>query len=250
MKTRMMLEMKSDDKSKRTLSQIVKDTLQEEGPQGFFLGLKPYFIYSVSSYLVFFFSYETIKALTDAHTFGEIWLAGLSSGVITTLLTSPLSMVSNYIISAGKKEKRKLGYAEAIQEIHQKYGFQGFYTGLYFSLMLVINPTINMTVFEKLKVILPRVMEKNSALFLAGAISKLCATIATYPLTTVRTNMQSKPDVKALKVILFILKNFGPLGFYKGLQAKVMHSVLNSSLMLFLYERINEIVVKAVAGGA
>lgn len=93
-------------------------------------------------------------------------------------------------------------------------------------------------------------MEKNTGLFLAGALSKLCATVTTYPLTTVRTTMQSKPNQKSLKIILFILKEFGPLGFYKGLQAKVVHSVLNSALMLFLYERINEVVVRAVVSGA
>jgi len=117
-----------------------------------------------------------------------------------------------------------------------------------FSLLLVINPTINMTFFERLKVILPKMMNKDFALFLSGAISKLLATVSTYPLTTVRTNMQSGSGMTSLESILYILENFGPFGFYKGLSAKILQSVLNSAMMLFLYERINEFVVKAVTG--
>jgi len=73
--------------------------------QGFFLGLKPYFIYSVASYWVFFIAYESFKTFFDSKSSSEIWVAGFNAGITATLLTSPLSMVSNYIISIGKVYK-------------------------------------------------------------------------------------------------------------------------------------------------
>lgn len=159
-------------------------------------------------------------------------------------------MVSNYTVSQRKKQQRHLKYFEAFKEIYETGGLKAFYNGFLFSLILVLNPTINMQFFEKLKVVLPKYMEKNKnlALFLAGALSKLAATIVTYPMQTIKTNLQSSAKGRGmLKEILFLLKEFGPLGLFKGLEAKVVHSVLNSAMMLFMAEKINSAVVAALA---
>jgi hypothetical protein len=59
-------------------------------------------------------------------------------------------------------------------------------------------------------------MQKDLALFLSGAISKLIATVITYPLQTLKTNMQGGSKFTSVEAIQYILKNFGPMGFYKG----------------------------------
>jgi adenine nucleotide transporter 17 len=156
-------------------------------------------------------------------------------------------MVSNYIVSQDKLTGRKLSYIEAFSEIYDKSGLKAFYNGYLFSLFLVLNPTINMQVFEHLKILLPRIMPKNMALFLSGALSKLAATLATYPMQTLKTVMQAGVKGRgALQEFTFLLKEFGPFGLFKGLSAKVAHSVLNSALMLFLTEKINAAVIRAV----
>lgn len=126
-------------------------------------------------------------------------------------------MVLNYIVSEKKKRNRTLGYLEAFEEVYTLSGPKAFYNGYMFSLLLVVNPTINMQVFEVLKRFLPKLTQKDLALFLAGALSKLAATLATYPMQTLKTVMQSEvKDKGALGELLYILREFGPFGLYKG----------------------------------
>lgn len=111
-----------------------------------------------------------------------------------------------------------MNYLSAIKEIYQKHGLKGFYNGLLFSLLLVINPTINMQTFEVLKPVLSKMFNKDLALFLAGALSKLVATLITYPMQTLKTVMQSgsSESRSSSAQLFYILKEFGPQGFYKG----------------------------------
>jgi adenine nucleotide transporter 17 len=139
------------------------------------------------------------------------------AGLVTTTVTTPLSMVSNYIVSEKKKHKRDLPYFEGFSEIFKKSGWKGFYNGYLFSLVLVINPMVNMQAFELLKRFLPKLFQKDLALFLAGALSKLAATLVTYPLQTLKITMQAATEGRSsLNQIIFLLKEFGPLGLFKG----------------------------------
>lgn len=45
-----------------------------------------------------------------------------------------------------------------------------------------------------------------------------------------------------------IYEKYGVPGFYKGLQAKVFHSVFNIAVAFYLNEKINAGVIKAVQG--
>ena len=58
----------------------------------------------------------------------------------------------------------------------------GFYKGIIPALVLVINPVIQFTVFERLKVVMDKKMVLNGFhFFILGAVSKLIATGLTYP---------------------------------------------------------------------
>lgn len=147
----------------------------------------------------------------------KAWITSVLSGIASAILASPLSMVSNYIVSQRNNEQRSLGYFEAFLEVYQKSGITSFYNGLLFSLVLVVNPTINMQMFEKLKLVLPKLMQKDLALFLAGALSKLAATLATYPVQTVKTVMQAGLKGRGpIKEVLFLLREFGPFALFRG----------------------------------
>lgn len=150
-------------------------------------------------------------------THDKAWITSILAGIVTTTVTTPLSMVSNYIVSERKKHKRDLSYWQGFVEVFEKSGWEGFYNGYLFSLALVINPMINMQAFELLKRFLPKLFQKDLALFLAGALSKLAATLATYPMQTLKTTMQSATGGRSsLEQVAFLLREFGPLGLFKG----------------------------------
>ena len=73
-------------------------------------------------------------------------------------------------------------FASTAAKIYKEEGLKGFFKGVIPALVLVINPVIQFTAFERLKV----VVEKTRSLttfdfFVLGALSKLLATGLTYP---------------------------------------------------------------------
>ncbi len=115
--------------------------------------------------------------------------AAMVSGIINVLLITPLSVITNTIVSAEKKKGISLGFFEAISLINNQNGVMGFYKGLGVSMLLVSNPVINFTVNEIMKKFFKKFLKNDDLkFFVSGAISKFLATIFTYPITTIKTN--------------------------------------------------------------
>ncbi len=159
---------------------------------------------------------------------------------MNVFLVTPLSVTSNIIISIEKRKGVNLGFIQAVKKVYTTSGVKGFYKGLFISLILVINPVINFTIHSFLKVLIEKSgRNKDLSIFLSGAFSKLCATIATFPFTTIKTNQQGKMKKKGiLETILFIFFSYGGRGFYKGLSSKLFYTILNTAIMFLLYDKI------------
>uniref|UniRef100_A0A8C7TPA8 Peroxisomal membrane protein PMP34 n=1 Tax=Oncorhynchus mykiss TaxID=8022 RepID=A0A8C7TPA8_ONCMY len=87
--------------------------------------------------------------------------------------------------------------------------------------------------------------------FLIGAIAKAVATTVTYPLQTVQSILRfgqhtqhtgGSPLVNSLRSEMHLLINrvrkYGMLGLFKGLEAKLLQTVLTAALTFLLYEKI------------
>jgi hypothetical protein len=73
---------------------------------------------------------------------------------------------------------------------------------------------------------------------MAGALSKFISTMATYPYSTLKVNMQGKKSRRGLLMVLLeIYVSYGLKGFYKGIGSKLLGTVLNMAIMMVLYER-------------
>lgn len=86
--------------------------------------------------------------------------------------------------------------------------------------------------------------------FVMGAVAKAVATTLTYPLQTVqsilrfgrhRLNPENR-TLGSLKNVLYLLRErvrrFGLMGLYKGLEAKLLQTVLTAALMFLVYEKL------------
>jgi hypothetical protein len=82
-------------------------------------------------------------------------IASSSAGLINVFLTTPLSVISNTVIAAQKSKGVQLSILGAVKRIYDQSGVMGFYKGLFISLILVINPTINFT----LKTVFSRILK-------------------------------------------------------------------------------------------
>ncbi|GCC18924.1 hypothetical protein chiPu_0021739, partial [Chiloscyllium punctatum] len=142
--------------------------------------------------------------------------------------------------------------ADAIGRIVREEGILALWSSTFPSLLLVFNPAIQFMFYEGLKRQLRRGRTELTALevFIIGAIAKAIATTVTYPLQTVQSLLrfgQQKRDsegriVGSLRRVVYVLRQRvrkqGLLGLYKGLEAKLLQTVLTSALMFLVYEKI------------
>ncbi len=145
------------------------------------------------------------------------------------------------------------GFWAAVRMILKEEGLKGFFRGIVPALILVINPIIQYTLFEKLKERLERVKPSLTAIdfFLLGAISKLAATGSTYPYIVIKSRMQLKQGAKddaQYKSIVDgfkkIVKNEGIQGLYKGIESKLLQSVLTSAFLFAFKEEFFAVAIK------
>lgn len=78
-----------------------------------------------------------------------------------------------------------------------------------------------------------------------GALSKVLATIATYPLIVAKTMLQSKPPDRQkgkpfkgfTEALGYVIRNEGAFRLYKGLAPQIIKGFLVQGLMMMLKER-------------
>ncbi|MED6291987.1 hypothetical protein CHARACLAT_029164 [Characodon lateralis] len=144
------------------------------------------------------------------------------------------------------------GIFNAFSQIIADEGVGTLWNGTLPSLILVVNPAVQFMIYEAMKRKAGKGGRKISSakIFLIGAIAKAIATTATYPLQTIQAILrfgQYKGDGKgglmgSISNIFFLfmdrIKKYGFLGLYKGLEAKLLQTVLTAALMFVVYEKI------------
>lgn len=192
---------------------------------------------------------------------------GAIAGSINVLTTTPLWVVNTRIKMQGAKILLNQKQQEALNtlsttknesyecltdglvKIIKKEGFAALWSGTIPSLVLVSNPAVQFMIFEMLKRNLKEMLDKKELspfhIFALGAISKSVSTVMSYPLQVVQSKKRyGSPDVKnkSMTDILGDLVKTGTL--YKGMEAKLLQTVMTTALMYVFYERIYSFVTK------
>jgi hypothetical protein len=147
------------------------------------------------------------------------------------------------------------GLLDGLVKMAQREGVTSLWNGAVPSLMLVSNPAIQFMTYEAIKRRLYSVYGKHQlsavVYFLAGAVTKAVATVITYPLQLVQTklrhghNYQDLPQSSGtVQLELYILKKYGNIGLYKGMEAKLLQTILTAELMFAAYEKIANFVFR------
>ena len=152
-------------------------------------------------------------------------LVGLVAGIATIFFLTPLYVAHHRIQTEKKKEDGKSKSASKILiDLWNQEGMHGIFRGLGSGIFLTINPAIQYTLFEQMKIKFPKM-----SFILLGAISKLFATIITYPFLT--KMVQDQVDIKKKK------KEFKSL--FKGMDGKLIQCIL-SNAFLFYFRKLTE----------
>ncbi|KAH9702372.1 peroxisomal nicotinamide adenine dinucleotide carrier [Citrus sinensis] len=143
-----------------------------------------------------------------------------------------------------------------IQEVYDEAGLWGFWRGVFPTLIMVSNPSIQFMLYETMlkKIKERRALRKkdNSGvtaleIFLLGALAKLGATIVTYPLLVVKARLQAKQVTTGdkrhhykgtLDAILKMIRYEGFYGFYQGMGTKIVQSVLAAAVLFMIKEEL------------
>lgn len=187
------------------LRNAIAQTWRMEGLAGFYKGVLPSCVGNALSWGLYMYFYEGAKK-RRAEGLGDgvparlspssHMLAAWEAGTITSLLTNPIWLVKTRLQlqrDAGAVGAYH-GSIHAVRSILREEGVRGLYRGLTPALLLVSHGMVQFAVYEELKVAL---QARESTLhlganFVAGGVSKLAATVATYPSQVLRSRLQQR----------------------------------------------------------
>ncbi|XP_011313834.1 peroxisomal membrane protein PMP34, partial [Fopius arisanus] len=252
-------EVEENRQAKNTLATI-QDLVSKEGPGTLYRGIVPVLQSLCASNFVYFYTFHGLKRMRNSRnqTAGHDLLLASIAGVTNVLTTTPLWVVNTRLKTrgiGGVHEPNNNDYVtllEGIAHIWKYEGIRKLWAGTLPSLILVSNPAIQFMIYESIK------RRVNASLgtpawvfFTIGAIAKTVATTLTYPLQLVQTKLRHGHNYKNLpsnagtiQILLYILKMQGLGGLYKGMEAKLLQTVLTAALMFLAYEKISKFVFR------
>lgn len=254
---RSRLQVEENRKSKNTLA-MIKDLIKDEGSMSLYRGLGPVLTSICCSNFVYFYTFHGLRASVGSEgghsALRDLGLA-MFSGIINVLTTTPLWVVNTRLKMQGAKlteqDKDKLknycykGTIDGLFKVASTEGISALWNGTMPSLLLVSNPAVQFMIYEGLKRWATENLDKklnSSTIFLIGASAKVVSTILTYPLQLVQSKLRyGNEELKKLSLLQMfqkIIRSGGLQGLYKGLEAKLLQTVMTAALMFVFYEKI------------
>ncbi|KAM3914520.1 peroxisomal membrane protein PMP34 [Leptodactylus fuscus] len=266
------LRLQVDEKRKsRSTPAVLMEIIKEEGLFAPYRGWFPVISSLCCSNFIYFYTFNSLKTLWlngTASTTSKDLTIGFVAGVVNVLLTTPLWVVNTRLKLQGAKFRNDdikpttyTGISDAFQKILQQEGVLALWNGTLPSLLLVFNPAIQFMFYEGLKRQLLRQQTELSSfqVFIIGAIAKAIATTVTYPLQTVQSVLRfgheklnpEKRTFGSFFSVIHLLKQrirrLGFFGLYKGLEAKLLQTVLTAALMFLVYEKLANLTFRIMA---
>ncbi|KAL2041680.1 hypothetical protein N7G274_005464 [Stereocaulon virgatum] len=272
------LSTRAQVESKRAQSSTydaVRRIVQREGIAGLYSGLDSALFGITVTNFVYYYWYEWTRAFfsraalrtraSQKLTTLESMIAGAIAGSATVLMTNPIWVVNTRMtarqsessssdlpgpVTGSEKPSRKPSTIATLMKLFREEGPMALFAGVLPALVLVINPILQYTIFEKLKDILEkrrRVTPRDA--FVLGAIGKLLATSITYPYITVKSRMHvaSKDSAKdgMMQSLRRVVREEGWSGLYKGIGPKVSQSVITAAFLFAFKDALYEASVRA-----
>ncbi|XP_042057124.1 peroxisomal adenine nucleotide carrier 1-like [Salvia splendens] len=250
----------------RNISDVFWEAISQGQVLSLYQGLGTKNLQSFISQFIYFYGYSFFKRLylreSKSKSIGTAsnLLIAAAAGACTAIATQPLDTASS------RMQTSDFGKSKGLWKSLSEGTFSDAFDGLGISLLLTANPSIQYTVFDQLKnrllksnvnkqtdeVLSPEAISAFSA-FAYGAVSKCIATCLTYPAIRCKVVIQSaksdesedgKPQSRPRKSITGTLCSIwereGILGFFKGLQAQMLKTVLSSALLLMIKEKVTK----------
>eukprot|EP00397_Hematodinium_sp_SG-2012_P037340 GEMP01040453.1.p1 GENE.GEMP01040453.1~~GEMP01040453.1.p1 ORF type:complete len:301 (+),score=47.36 GEMP01040453.1:216-1118(+) len=220
-----------------------REIIEAEGVSALFRGLGIKCIEAGTKNFAYFYCYDflinTVKQSGTKITPSITLVLGYIAGVVNMTPTMPLEVL-------GIRQQTSSSSTDTFsfaQKIWREEGLAGFYKGFTFNLLLCINPAIQNTVFDYLKLAYQRMIRLRHNMdpkrkvkltpiqaFALGAFAKLLATLITYPWIARKARLQSGTEEQT--GLGFFQKHF------RGLSSASLKTVLQAALMYMAKDQI------------
>lgn len=262
---------------------VARNIARVEGFKGFFRGLLPTLVGILPARATYFWAYATSKGGLSAR-FGESpivhILSAAAAGITSNTLTNPIWLMKSRVqLQAGASSNNPMvyrGYRDAMVRIFREEGVGGFFKGLTASYWGVTEGALHFVVYERIKAKLindnkrriargdhlkhsgppPDPDRLTSLQYLtAAAVSKLIASVITYPHEVVRLRMREQPKFIGatpkyrgmIQSLRLIGREEGRKGLYAGMGTHLARVVPNAAVLFFTYEVVVKWIEKRQA---
>ncbi|KAL4802778.1 mitochondrial carrier domain-containing protein [Aspergillus unguis] len=247
-----------------------------EGWRSLFRGLGPSLTGVVPATAIKFYAYGNCKRLypeifglnkdaTSTHA-----LSAATAGVVTGTATNPIWLVKtrlqldrSHMNSDGttRPPMYRNSY-DCVKQVIRQEGVKGLYRGLAASYLGVIETTLHLAAYERIKVMVAHHYERKGkaqsgevtqGLIMSGAagVSKLIAVLIAYPHEVLRTRLRQAPMANGrqkytgvVQCLRLMVKEEGIVALYGGLTAHMIRTVPSAAITLGTYE----LVLKLLSG--
>ncbi|KZT73964.1 mitochondrial carrier [Daedalea quercina L-15889] len=256
-----------------------KSVLKHNGIRGLYRGLGPTILGYLPTWAIYFAVYDGIKErfggkqavqhiypaaqakgyqpFAREHPWSLHILSAMAAGATSTICTNPLWVIKTRFMTQPFEEKRYRHTLDAALTIYRTEGWRAFFRGLLPSLLGILHVGVQFPLYEQLKTMARRNSSEDLTprQFLAcSAVSKMVASITTYPHEVVRTRLQTQrrivndalrggespqqPRAGVIKTATDIVRNEGWRGLYRGLSVNLVRTVPNSAVTMLTYEML------------
>jgi len=230
---------------------LIYELAQEEGISTLYRGWYSLIVALTLTNFIYFYVFHGLKLYLgptyESQSVDKDLLFGILAGIAAVLVSNPLWVVNVRLKLQGAKIKAnhvKTNYAgvtDGLFQIVNREGPQALWRGVPSSLILVTNPAITYMVYEGLKrnvfQHLHLFLNASVLFFTFGALSKLCATVVTYPAQLLQARLRAGMSVTHLLTRQTLSLQTCRVWF-RGMESKLTQTVLNCAVMQLTYEHI------------
>lgn len=260
----------------------LRQVIAHQGISSLYRGLFPASLGSVLSWAFYFHFFQRGRAVIapyfPSHPTAAHLTSGVFAGIVTSVATNPIWVVKVRLqlqptLTMRREHARPYdGFFDGLLTIVREEGVYGLYRGLSPSLWLVSHGALQFTLYEGIKNRLRHnrmdlVAEKGTSqekgrvfiskeddteysslsdTLFASTLSKLIASVSTYPLQVARTRMQERMACgesygSFFRTLWHIARFEGARGLYGGVFANILRVTPQAALTFITYEKILDV---------